>query len=88
MGRDELAIMDISMASENIMLLAAERGLGTCPVKSFNAQAVRKILKLPEYVSPDLIITLGYPKNETKSPPKRKLEDVLFYNDWEEKTYE
>ncbi|CAB1245722.1 nitroreductase family protein [Clostridium sp. WLY-B-L2] len=85
LGSDEMAIMDVSMASENIILLATERGWGTCPVKSFNGEAVRKILKLPDYISPDLIISIGYPQNEPKSPPKKKLEDVVFYNKWEEK---
>lgn len=85
LGCDEMAIIDVSMASENLILLATEKGLGTCAVKSFNAEAVKKILNLPEYISPDLIITLGHPKNQYKGPPKRKLQDVTFCNYWEEK---
>ena len=40
--------MDASMAAENLMLKAAELGLGTCAVKSYNDTAVRKILELPD----------------------------------------
>lgn len=85
LGRDEMSIIDISLATQNIILLATERGLGTCVIKSFNEVAIRKILNLPEHISPDLIITIGYPKNQPKSPPKRKIEDVIFFNQWEEK---
>ena len=49
LGRDELCTMDISMAAQNILLLATEKGLGTCPVHSFNKNALR-ILKLPEHI--------------------------------------
>ncbi len=88
LGRDEMSIIDVSLATENIILLATERGIGTCVIKSFNEVAIRKILNLPEHISPDLIITVGYPKNQQKSPPKRKIEDVIFHNHWEEKVYE
>lgn len=88
LGRDILSIIDVSLATENILLLATERGLGTCVIKSFNEAAIRKILNLPEYISPDLIITVGYPKGQQKSPPKRKIEDVIFINQWEEKANE
>ena len=83
LGCDEMAIMDISMASENIILLATERGWGTCAVKSFNSAAVKQILNLPEHISPDLIITLGHPKKQHKGPPKKQLKDVVFCNHWE-----
>ena len=47
LGRDESCVMDTSMAAQNLMLMAAEKGLGTCPIGSFNKKAVGKILELP-----------------------------------------
>lgn len=83
LGCEEMAIIDVSMASENILLLATEKGLATCIVKSFNTEAVKEILNLPYYITPDIIITLGYAKKIRKSPPKKSIEEVVFFNHWE-----
>jgi nitroreductase len=82
LGRDELCVMDISMAAQNIMLLAEELGLCSCPVKSFNKKAISKILNLPEYVSADLIISIGYSNEITNTPKRRSVKEVLFFNRW------
>lgn len=81
-GRDQLALMDISMAGENLMLSAVALGLGTCAVKSFPPDIIRSLLKLPDRLSPELIITLGYPENESRVPPKRPLAELIHYNGW------
>ena len=60
-------IMDAAMAAENIMLKAADLGLGTCAIKSYNDAAVRKLLKLPEDYRIELLISLGYPEGENPS---------------------
>lgn len=74
-----LAIMDCSMAAQNIMLRAYDLELGTCVIRSFNLQAVGEIVKVPEGIVPELLITVGYPDREPV-PPKRN-EDVIR---WEE----
>ena len=76
---DVLAVMDCSMASQNIMLRALDLELGTCAIRSFNQSAVREILKIPDGVEPELLITVGYPKQDTKAPSRK--EDVIR---WEE----
>jgi len=82
LGRDELCVMDISMAAQNIMLLAEEIGLSTCPVKSFNKRAISKILNLPDYVSADLIISVGYSDEITSTPKRRSVKETTFFNAW------
>lgn len=82
LGRDELCIMDISMAAQNLMLLATEKGIGTCPVKSFNKKAISRILELPDYISPDLIISVGYYTEEPKVPKRKDVAEVTFFNQW------
>lgn len=75
---ETLAIMDCSMAAQNIMLKAYELGLGSCVIRSFNRDAVRMILKAPENIMPELLITLGYFEGNPGNP-KRK-EDVIHWN--------
>jgi nitroreductase len=85
LARDQLAMMDACMAAQNIMLLATEKGLGSCVIKSFQAVLVQRLLGLPEDIKPHLLITLGYPAEPPRSAPKRRpLSEILRYNKWEE----
>ena len=80
-------IMDASLASENLMLAALEYGLGTCAIKSYNDAAVRKLLKLPESIHLEMLISLGYPDADPKMPARKGLDEVVFFNSWEEETH-
>ncbi|MFU0832444.1 MAG: FMN reductase (NADPH) [Oscillospiraceae bacterium] len=73
-------MMDASMAAENIMLKALDLGLGTCAIKSYNTEAVRKILKLPEHFRMELLISVGYPDGEVKPRRLRPLDEILHWN--------
>ena len=75
------ATMDISMAAQNVMLTAADNGLGSCAVRSFNQKALQALLSLPSDVIPELIISLGYPAKPARIPSRRPL-DALVH--WEE----
>jgi nitroreductase len=75
------AIMDISMAAQNVMLTATENGLGSCPIRSFNQTAIQLLLHLPLHVIPELIISLGYPAKPVRIPSRRPIEDFVH---WEE----
>lgn len=76
-GRNLYAICDVSASIQNLMLEAAELGLGTCWVGAFDEEEVSEILNLPENLRPIAIIPVGYPA-EKPSPPKRKeVEEVI-----------
>jgi nitroreductase len=79
--KDSTAIMDISMAAENVMLLATHEGLGSCCVRSFNQKAIQSLLKLPPEIIPELIITLGYPGKTARTPKKKSIDEIVH---WEE----
>jgi len=78
-----VSLMDTAMAAQNIMLAAYASGLGTCPVGSFNPEAIQKILDLPEHISPQLLITVGIP-GKIPTAPKRNL-DVIWFNSYDDK---
>ena len=80
-ARGTTAIMDISMAAQNVMLTAADKGLGSCVIRSFNQKALQLLLNLPSHVMPELIISLGYPAKPAKIPSRRPIEDLVH---WEE----
>jgi nitroreductase len=72
-------IMDLAMACQNILLAAASQGLGTCAVRSFSQKALRRLLYLPQHVSPELIVSVGYPGRTTKAPARRELNEILHW---------
>lgn len=78
-------IMDASMAAQNIMLAAVDKGLGTCAIKSYDEKAVRKILSLPEPIHLELLITVGYAEGETRKAPRRNQNVLMHFNGWKEK---
>jgi len=75
---ERFAIIDASMAAENILLAAHDKGLGTCIIGSFHELALQKLLKLPPNIKPILLIILGFPA-EVPKPPKRKFEDIIWW---------
>jgi len=81
LGRDILSIMDVAMASQNIMLQAYDEKIGSCPVLSFHKKGVQVLLSLPERIVPELIISLGYPAG-SPNPPKRKFGEVCFFEEY------
>lgn len=66
------------------MLKATELGLGTCAIKSYNDKAVHKLLKLPDTMRLEILISVGWPAAEPREPKRKAMEDVLFWNTWEE----
>lgn len=77
-------MMDAAMAAENLMLKAADLGLGTCAIKSYNEKAVHKLLGLPDTMRPEILISLGWPEGEPRTPKRKPVDEVLFWNTWEE----
>lgn len=78
LGVETLSKMDTAMAAQNIMLQAHVEGIGSCPIASFHKKGVKKLLNIPERISPQLIVTLGYP-NQDPIAPKREFESKYFF---------
>ncbi len=76
---ESMAIIDVSMAAQNIMLVAYALGIGSCPIVSFSKTAVKELLDIPKYVEPILLITLGYTDKWPNPPARRPLEEVVHY---------
>ncbi len=72
-------IMDISMAAQNVLLVATENGLGSCVIRSFNQAAIQSLLQLPSHVMPELLISLGYPAGSVEPPKRRAIEEFVHW---------
>lgn len=63
------------------MLAAYAVGLGTCPIASFHAEAVQRIIGLPAHLCPQLLISVGSPRGDFPATPRRNL-DVVWFNSY------
>ena len=70
--------MNAAMAAENILIMAEALGLGACVHLSFNLMALNVILGIPDPVDLKLLVSVGYPKGKVVTPPKRRLKDMAF----------
>jgi nitroreductase len=77
--KELVALMDVAMAAQNMMLAAYSLGIGSCPIASFNKTAVKELLDIPEHVDPILMVSLGYPDRWPEPPRRRPLEEVVHY---------
>jgi coenzyme F420-0:L-glutamate ligase/coenzyme F420-1:gamma-L-glutamate ligase len=80
----DLAVQSLGAAIENLLLAAHSRGLGACwfcaPI--FCKDATRRILRVPEDVEPQALITLGYPIEKPCVPFRKPLESTFYLNGW------
>jgi nitroreductase len=80
LGVKTLSLMDTAMAAQNIMLAAYAVGLGTCPIVSFHPEAVQKIIGLPAHIYPQLLISVGFPRENPPAP--RRNPNVIWLNSY------
>jgi nitroreductase len=78
--RTEYAIIDCSLASENILLAAEAIGLGAVWTAAYpyddRAGFVRKVLNIPQDIIPLNVIPIGHPTGEDKPKDKYKPENI------------
>jgi nitroreductase len=75
--------IDVAIALEHICLQAAELGLATCWIGSFEPEKVRKVLEIPQGVAIIELMSLGYPADKAKKPSREPIENIVCYDKWE-----
>lgn len=58
------ADVDVSIAIDHVTLAAADRGLGTCWIGSFDVIATKELFNLPDTMEPIALLTVGYPADK------------------------
>jgi coenzyme F420-0:L-glutamate ligase / coenzyme F420-1:gamma-L-glutamate ligase len=83
----DLAVQSLGASIQNLLLAAHSAGLGACwfAAPGFCKETVRKVLKIPDDVEPQALVTLGYPAEKPSAPTKKPLADVCFVDKWGEK---
>lgn len=74
-------LIDIGIAAEHLVLQAQELGLGSCWIGWFDERQVKKVLNIPKNKKVDILIALGYPKEDKPRDKERySLEKISSFN--------
>jgi len=60
-GTRRMTTYDVGLSAENIILVALEQGVGTCPMLAFDEDELKLVLDIPDNYSVALVVALGYP---------------------------
>lgn len=78
-GRELYCLQDTAAASQNILLAASDRGLGSCWVGAFDEAAVSRVLELSGNWRPVALIALGRPAEVEPRRTRRPLSEVALW---------
>lgn len=85
---EQRGVLDVCFAAQNMLLAAHALGIGSCPIVSFNGEAIRKILDAPDNWMPVLVVSLGYTDKSPEPPRRKPLPEIVcvnsFGNKWKE----
>lgn len=80
-----VALIDTSLAAQNMTTAAESMGLGICYIGGLrnDAEEVSRILGLPERVIPLFGLCVGYPDAEPEQKPRLPFEHIYHVNSYE-----
>jgi len=72
---------DCYFAMENLMLAAADLGLGSLCLGALmvSSDELIELFKIPSNLELILPIVVGYPDGKVEMPEKKEVKDILFY---------
>lgn len=74
------AVIDTSIALENIVLAAWTLGIGSCWIGDFKEKKVKQLLNIPSDWTIVALLALGYPAEKPKQPRKKPLKNLTSFN--------
>lgn len=74
------AIIDATIAMQNMVIAAWNLGVGSCWIGAFNEKKVKENLKIPDKWKVVALITLGYPAEQPKLRKKKSFEKIFSFD--------
>jgi nitroreductase len=74
--------IDLAISMDHMTLKAVDEGLGTCWIGAFDAQAVKKLLGIPDEIRVVELMPLGYPAGEPAARPRLPQAEIVMYDKW------
>lgn len=76
-------LVDMGIAVENLMLEAANQGLGSVCVALFRESTVKELLGIPENIRVVALVPVGYPAQPPRPQSRREVSDVVVPERWQ-----
>jgi nitroreductase len=74
------AVVDATIAMQNMVIAAWALGIGSCWIGACNEEKVKELLKIPDKWKVVALITLGYPAEQPKPRAKKSFEEMFSFN--------
>ncbi len=72
-------MVDVAIAFDHLILAATELGLGTCWIAAFDPVEARRVLNLPDALTPVVFTPLGYPDSPMRPKRRKPLSELVEY---------
>ncbi len=73
----------VYIAAQHIILTAVSHGLRGCIVDFMDLEKINHILGLPEHITCQVVVPVGYSNEIPKQKDKFSIDDRVFYNHWD-----
>jgi nitroreductase len=74
------AVVDTTIALQNIVIAAWTFGVGSCWIGSFSEEKVKELLKIPSKWKVVALLTLGYPAEQPDARNRKPFEELFSFN--------
>jgi nitroreductase len=74
------AVVDATIAMQNMVIAAWSLGIGSCWIGACNEKKVKELLKIPEKWKLVALLTFGYPAEQPKQRKKKPFEKIFSFN--------
>jgi len=74
------AVVDTTIAMQNMIIAAWSLGIGSCWVGGCKEKEIKKLLKIPDKWKFVALVTLGYPAEQPKPRKKKQIEEMFSFN--------
>jgi len=74
------AVVDTTIAMENMVIAAWSLGIGSCWIGACNEEKVKELLKIPDKWKVVALLTFGYPAEQPKQRKKKPFEKMFSFN--------
>ena len=74
------AVVDTSIALQNMVIAAWAMGVGSCWIGNFKEEKVRQLLNIPDRWKVVALVSFGYPAEQPQPKRKKPIEEIVSYN--------
>jgi nitroreductase len=74
------AVVDATIAMQNMVIAAWTLGVGSCWIGACNEEKVKELLEIPDKWKVVALLTFGYPAEQPKPRKKKPLEELFSFD--------